>query len=637
MEKIKVTLKDGSVREVNRGTTIYEIAREISEGLARVAVGGEVNGEVVDLRYPVEENCQLNILRFEDEGGKESFRHTTSHILAQAVKRLYPNTKLAIGPAIDNGYYYDFDSEHKFTPEDLEKIEAEMQRIVKEKLKIERFELPRDEAIELMKKHNEDYKVALIEDLPEDEVISFYQQGEFLDLCAGPHLLSTDKVKAIKLLSVAGAYWRGNENNKMLQRIYGTSFEKKKELEEYLHRLEEAKKRDHRKIGKELDLFSLQEEGPGFPFFHPKGMVLRNQLEDFWRNEHIKRGYDEIKTPIILNEQLWRQSGHWAHFQENMYFTDIDDEHYAVKPMNCPGAILTYKRKMYSYRDLPLRMGELGLVHRHELSGALHGLMRVRCFTQDDAHLFMLPEQIKDEIIGVIDFVDYVYTLFGFKYHVELSTRPEDSMGTDEEWNLAISSLKEALEAKGLPYKINEGDGAFYGPKIDFHLEDCIGRTWQCGTIQLDFQMPQRFDLTYVGADGEKHRPIMIHRVLYGSIERFIGILIEHYGGKFPTWLAPVQVKVLPITDKHMEYAAKLRDTMKEKGIRVELDSRNEKIGYKIREAQLMKVPYMLVLGDKEIELDSVAVRSRDKGELGVVKASQFIEDIIKEIGNKEM
>ncbi len=637
MEKIKVTLKDGSVREVNRGTTIYEIAREISEGLARVAVGGEVNGEVVDLRYPVEENCQLNILRFEDEGGKESFRHTTSHILAQAVKRLYPNTKLAIGPAIDNGYYYDFDSEHKFTPEDLEKIEAEMQRIVKEKLKIERFELPRDEAIELMKKHNEDYKVALIEDLPEDEVISFYQQGEFLDLCAGPHLLSTDKVKAIKLLSVAGAYWRGNENNKMLQRIYGTSFEKKKELEEYLHRLEEAKKRDHRKIGKELDLFSLQEEGPGFPFFHPKGMVLRNQLEDFWRNEHIKRGYDEIKTPIILNEQLWRQSGHWAHYQENMYFTDIDDERYAVKPMNCPGAILTYKRKMYSYRDLPLRMGELGLVHRHELSGALHGLMRVRCFTQDDAHLFMLPEQIKDEIIGVIDFVDYVYTLFGFKYHVELSTRPEDSMGTDEEWNLAISSLKEALEAKGLPYKINEGDGAFYGPKIDFHLEDCIGRTWQCGTIQLDFQMPQRFDLTYVGADGEKHRPIMIHRVLYGSIERFIGILIEHYGGKFPTWLAPVQVKVLPITDKHMEYAAKLGDTMKEKGIRVELDSRNEKIGYKIREAQLMKVPYMLVLGDKEIELDSVAVRSRDKGELGVVKASQFIEDIIKEIGNKEM
>lgn len=423
----------------------------------------------------------------------------------------------------------------------------------------------------------------------------------------------------------------------MLQRIYGISFEKKKDLEEYLHRLEEAKKRDHRKIGKELDLFSLQEEGPGFPFFHPKGMVLRNQLEDFWRKEHIKRGYDEIKTPIILNEQLWRQSGHWAHYQENMYFTDIDDERYAVKPMNCPGAILTYKRKMYSYRDFPLRMGELGLVHRHELSGALHGLMRVRCFTQDDAHLFMLPEQIKEEIIGVIDFVDYVYTLFGFKYHVELSTRPEDSMGTDEEWDLAISSLKEALEAKGLPYKINEGDGAFYGPKIDFHLEDCIGRTWQCGTIQLDFQMPQRFDLTYVGADGEKHRPIMIHRVLYGSIERFIGILIEHYAGKFPTWLAPVQVKILPITDKHMAYAEKLRDNMKEKGIRVELDSRNEKIGYKIREAQLQRVPYMLVLGDKEIEADSVAVRSRDQGEMGVMALAQFIENIIKEIENKQM
>ncbi|GAB6086838.1 threonine--tRNA ligase [Alkaliphilus crotonatoxidans] len=637
MEKVKITLKDGSVREVNQGTTVYEIAKEISEGLARVAVGGEVNGQVVDLRYPIEADCELNILRFEDEGGKESFWHTTSHILAQAVKRLYPNTKLAIGPAIDNGYYYDFDSDHKFTPEDLEKIEAEMQRIAKEKLEISRFELPRNEAIELMEKQNEDYKVELIQDLPEDEVISFYRQGEFTDLCAGPHLLSTDKVKAIKLLSVAGAYWRGNEKNKMLQRIYGISFEKKKDLEEYLHRLEEAKKRDHRKIGKELDLFSLQEEGPGFPFFHPKGMVLRNQLEDFWRKEHIKRGYDEIKTPIILNEQLWRQSGHWAHYQENMYFTDIDDERYAVKPMNCPGAILTYKRKMYSYRDFPLRMGELGLVHRHELSGALHGLMRVRCFTQDDAHLFMLPEQIKEEIIGVIDFVDYVYTLFGFKYHVELSTRPEDSMGTDEEWDLAISSLKEALEAKGLPYKINEGDGAFYGPKIDFHLEDCIGRTWQCGTIQLDFQMPQRFDLTYVGADGEKHRPIMIHRVLYGSIERFIGILIEHYAGKFPTWLAPVQAKILPITDKHMAYAEKLRDNMKEKGIRVELDSRNEKIGYKIREAQLQRVPYMLVLGDKEIEADSVAVRSRDQGEMGVMASAQFIENIIKEIENKQM
>ncbi len=637
MEKVKITLKDGSVREVNKGTTVYDIAKEISEGLARVAVSGEINGEVVDLSHSVEEDCQLSILRFDDEGGKESFRHTSSHILAQAVKRLYPNTKLAIGPAIDNGYYYDFDSEHKFTPEDLEKIEAEMQKIVKEKLELKRFELPRNEAIKFMEDQGEGYKVELIQDLPEDAVISFYQQGEFVDLCAGPHLPSTEKVKAIKLLSVAGAYWRGDEKNKMLQRIYGTAFEKKKDLEEYLHRLEEAKKRDHRKIGKELDLFSMQEEGPGFPFFHPKGMVVRNQLENFWREEHVKRGYEEIKTPIILNEQLWRQSGHWDHYQQNMYFTEIDDQRYAVKPMNCPGAILSFRRKMHSYRDLPIRMGELGLVHRHELSGALHGLMRVRCFTQDDAHLFMLPEQIKDEIIGVIDFVDHVYKSFGFKYHVELSTRPEDSMGTDEEWNLAIDSLKEALESKGLAYKINEGDGAFYGPKIDFHLEDCIGRTWQCGTIQLDFQMPQRFDLNYVGADGEKHKPIMLHRVIYGSIERFIGILIEHFAGKFPTWLAPVQVKILPITDKHMEYAIKLKDEMMEKGIRVEVDGRNEKIGYKIREAQLSKVPYMLVLGDKEIEENSVAVRSRDKGELGVVESAKFIEDVIKEIDTKEM
>ncbi|WP_026477061.1 threonine--tRNA ligase [Alkaliphilus transvaalensis] len=637
MEKVKITLKDGSVREVNKGTTVYDIAKEISEGLARVALGGDINGEVVDLAQPVNEDCELNILRFDDEGGKDSFRHTSAHILAQAVKRLYPNTKLAIGPSIENGYYYDFDSEHKFTPEDLEKIEKEMQKIVKEKLELKRFELPRDEAIAFMEKQGEDYKVELIRDLPEDEVISFYQQGEFVDLCAGPHAPSTDKVKAFKLLNVAGAYWRGDEKNKMLQRIYGTSFEKKKDLEEYLHRLEEAKKRDHRKIGKELDLFSLQEEGPGFPFFHPKGMVLRNQLENFWREEHAKREYDEIKTPIILNEQLWRQSGHWDHYQENMYFTDIDDSRYAVKPMNCPGAILSYKRKMYSYRDFPIRMGELGLVHRHELSGALHGLMRVRCFTQDDAHIFMLPEQIKDEIIGVIDFVDHVYKIFGFKYHIELSTRPEDSMGTDEEWEMAINALKEALEARELPYKINEGDGAFYGPKIDFKLEDCIGRTWQCGTIQLDFQMPQRFDLSYVGADGEKHRPIMIHRVIYGSMERFIGVLIEHFAGKFPTWLSPVQVKVLPITERHLDYAKKLKSKMAAQGIRVEVDGRNEKIGYKIREAQLSRVPYMLVLGDKEIEAESVAVRSRDKGELGVVTTDQFIEDILKEIESKTL
>lgn len=637
MEKVKITLKDGTVKEVDQGTSIYDIAKEISEGLARVAIGGEVNGEAVDLTYQVKEDCNLNILRFEDEKGKDFLRHTSAHIMAQAVKRLYPETKLAIGPAIENGFYYDFDSEHKFTPEDLEKIEAEMQKIVKEKLVLERFELPRDEAIQLMKEKGEDYKVELIEDLPEGEVISFYRQGEFIDLCAGPHVMSTDKVKAFKLLSIAGAYWRGDEKNKMLQRIYGTSFEKKKDLEEYLHRMEEAKKRDHRKIGKELDLFSLQDEGPGFPFFHPKGMVLRNELESFWREAHIKRGYEEIKTPIILNEDLWHRSGHWDHYKENMYFTKIDEGNFAVKPMNCPGSILMYKRKMHSYRDLPIRMAELGLVHRHELSGALHGLMRVRCFTQDDAHIFMLPEQIKDEIIGVIDFVDYFYNIFGFKYHIELSTRPQDSMGTDEEWELATNALINALDEKGLQYKINEGDGAFYGPKIDFHLEDCIGRTWQCGTIQLDFQMPQRFDIHYIGADGEKHRPIMIHRVIFGSIERFIGILIEHFAGKFPTWLAPVQVKILPITDNHHDYALKLKERMEERGIRVEVDFRNEKIGYKIREARLLRVPYMLVIGDKEIETNSVAIRSRDKGELGVVEVDSFIEDILKEIQNKSI
>lgn len=637
MDKIIIKLKDGSQREVAKGTSILDIATEISEGLARVAVGAEVNGKKVDLTYKVEENCELNILRFEDEGGKEFLRHTSSHILAQAVKRLFPNTKLAIGPAIDNGYYYDFDSDHKFTPEDLEKIEAEMKKIVKEKLELERFELPRDEAIKLMKEHGEDYKVELITDLPEDAKISFYKQGDFVDLCAGPHVQSTGKVKALKLLSVAGAYWRGDEKNKMLQRIYGTSFEKNKDLEEYLHRLEEAKKRDHRKIGKELDLFSLQEEGPGFPFFHPKGMVIRNILESFWREEHVKRGYDEIKTPIILNESLWHQSGHWNHYKENMYFTNIDEENYAVKPMNCPGSILMYKRKMYSYRDLPIRMGELGLVHRHELSGALHGLMRVRCFTQDDAHIFMLPEQIKDEIIGVIEFVDYFYKIFGFKYHIELSTRPENSMGTDEEWNVATDALIEALKEKDLQYKLNEGDGAFYGPKIDFHLEDCIGRTWQCGTIQLDFQMPQRFDINYVGADGEKHKPIMIHRVIFGSIERFIGILIEHFAGKFPAWLAPVQAKVLPITDRQLDYALQLQKQMAQRGIRVEVDTRSEKIGYKIREAQLLKIPYMLVVGDKEMETGTVAIRSRDKGELGAISIEKFIEDTLVEIENKEI
>ncbi len=635
MSTVNIKLKDGSIREVEKGISILDFAKQISEGLARVAVGAELNGAKADLMDIIDEDCELNILRFDDDNGKGFLRHTSAHILAQAVKRLYPGTKLAIGPSIENGFYYDFDSEHTFTPEDLEKIEKEMEKIVKEDLNLERFVLPKDEAIKFVKEQGEDYKVELIEDLPEGEEISFYKQGEFVDLCAGPHVPSTGKVKAIKLLNIAGAYWKGDERNKMLQRIYGTSFTKKSDLKEYLNRLEEAKKRDHRKLGKELDLFSLSEEGPGFPFFHPKGMVIRNILEDFWKEEHAKRGYEEIKTPIILNERLWRQSGHWDHYKENMYFTKIDGEDYAVKPMNCPGAILMYNRKRHSYRDLPIRMGELGIVHRHELSGVLHGLMRVRSFTQDDAHLFTLPEQIKDEIIGIIDFVDYVYGVFGFKYHVELSTKPEDAMGTDDEWDIAIEALKVALEEKGLPYKINEGDGAFYGPKIDFHLEDCIGRTWQCGTIQLDFQMPQRFDISYIGADGESHRPIMLHRVIFGSIERFIGILIEHYAGRFPTWIAPVQVKVLPITDKHIQYSLELEKKMKEKGIRVEVDARNEKIGYKIREAQLSQIPYMLVVGDKEIESEKVAVRSRDKGELGAVSVEAFIDDIVEEIGEK--
>ena len=632
---VKVTLKDGSVKEYENGITIKEIAESISPGIARVALAGMVNGVVKDLSTPINEDCQLNLLTFDDEGGKHAFRHTSSHILAQAVKRLFPSTKLAIGPAIENGFYYDFDSDRTFTPEDLEKIEAEMKKIIKEDLTVERFELPREEAIKFMSERGETYKVELINDLPEDAVISFYKQGEFVDLCAGPHAPSTGKIKAFKLLNVAGAYWRGNEKNKMLQRIYGTSFTKKSDLDEYLNRLEEAKKRDHRKIGKELDLFQIMDEGPGFPFFLPKGMVLRNILEDFWREEHKKRGYQEIKTPIILSEELWHRSGHWDHYKDNMYFTKIDDHDYAIKPMNCPGGMLVYKRKMHSYRDLPQRMAELGLVHRHELSGTMHGLMRVRCFTQDDAHIFMLPSQIKQEIINVIDLIDYFYGVFGFPYHVELSTRPENSMGTDEEWDRAINALVDALEEKGMKYKINEGDGAFYGPKIDFHLEDSIGRTWQCGTIQLDFQMPEKFDLTYVGADGEKHRPVMIHRVVFGSIERFIAILTEHYAGAFPTWLAPVQVKILPIADKHHDYVLDLQKKFEEKGIRVEVDLRNEKVGYKIREAQLEKVPYMLVIGDKEVDSRSVAVRSRKDGDQGTLSIDEFIDKVLDEVKRK--
>ena len=574
-------------------------------------------------------------INFEDEKTRHDYRHTSSHILAHAVKKLWPEAKLAIGPAIENGFYYDFDLDYKFSEADFLKIQKEMKKIISANSKLERFELPRAEAIKYMKERNEPYKVELIRDLPEDVAISFYKQGDFVDLCAGPHMESTGQIKAIKLMSVAGAYWRGDEKKKMLQRIYGTSFPSQEELDAYVARLEEAKLRDHRKIGKEMDLFAIFEEGPGFPFFLPKGMVIRNELETFWRKEHTKRGYDEIKTPLILSESLWHTSGHWDHYQNNMYFTKIDDGDYAIKPMNCPGAMLAYKRKMYSYRDFPMRIGELGQVHRHELSGALHGLMRVRTFTQDDAHIFMLPEQVREEIIGVIDFIDYVYNIFGFKYHIELSTKPEDAMGTDEEWEIATAALKEAMDAKGIPYIINEGDGAFYGPKLDFHLEDSIGRTWQCGTIQLDFQMPQRFDLTYIGPDGEKHRPIMIHRVIFGSIERFIGILIEHFAGKFPLWIAPVQVKLLTVTEKFADYAVQVEKKLNEAGLRVELDIRNEKIGYKLREARNERVSYICVIGEREAESNTLTVRSSKEGELGEMSVDDFAIRLIEEIKGK--
>ena len=625
-----ITLKDGSTKEYSEPKSIIEIAADISEGLARMACAGEVNGEVEDLRTVIDKDCNLSILTFNDEGGKAAFRHTTSHIMAQAIKRLYPDTKLAIGPSIADGFYYDVDRDTPLTSEDLEKIEAEMKKIVKEDLKLERFELPRAEAIAFMKEKEEPYKVELIEDLPEDAVISFYRQGEFTDLCAGPHLMSTKPVKAFKLTSLAGAYWRGSEKNKMLQRIYGTAFTKKAELEEYLHMIEEAKKRDHRKLGKELGLFMMREEGPGFPFFLPKGMVLKNTLLDYWRQIHKKAGYVEVSTPIILNRSLWETSGHWDHYKDNMYTTVIDEEDYAIKPMNCPGGMLVYKSQPHSYRDLPLRVGELGLVHRHEKSGQLHGLMRVRCFTQDDAHIFMTQEQITEEIKNVTRLINEVYTQFGFEYFVELSTRPEDSMGSDEDWELATNGLRNALEEMGLKYIVNEGDGAFYGPKIDFHLRDSIGRTWQCGTIQLDFQLPQRFEAEYVAEDGSKKRPIMIHRVCFGSIERFIGILIEHYAGKFPVWLAPVQVKVIPVSEKSMDYATGVYEKLRAAGIRTELDHKDEKVGYKIRQAQLEKVPFMLVLGEKEAAEGAITVRSRDKGDLGRAQLDDFIQEIKK-------
>jgi threonyl-tRNA synthetase len=630
---IKVTLKDGAVLEVEKGSSIIEIAKKISEGLARVATCGEVDGEIRDLRYEIMKDCKLNIHTFESSiEGKKAYWHTTSHIMAQAIKRIFPNVKLTIGPSIDNGFYYDFDTEKTFTDEDRAKIEEEMKKIIKEDLEIEKFTLSREEAIKFMQEKEEPYKVELIEELPEGEEISFYKQGEFTDLCAGPHLMSTGKVKAIKLLTSSGAYWRGNENNKMLQRIYGISYPKASQLEEYIQLLEEAKKRDHKKLGKELELFMIAPEGPGFPFFLPKGMVLRNILEDYWRRIHKENGYVEIKTPIILNEELWHRSGHWDHYKENMYTTKIDDVDFGIKPMNCPGGMIVYKSKMHSYKELPIRAGELGLVHRHEKSGELNGLFRVRCFTQDDAHIFCLPEQIEQEIQGVINLVDQVYSKFGFEYTIELSTRPEDSMGSNELWETAEGALEKVLKDLGKEYVLNEGDGAFYGPKIDFHIKDCLGRDWQCGTIQLDFQMPERFDLTYIGEDGEKHRPVMLHRVIFGSIERFIGIITEHFAGAFPVWLAPVQAKILPISEKHLKYANKLKEEFEKVGLRIEIDDRNEKIGYKIREAQLEKVPYMLVVGDKEVESESIGIRSRKDGDIGAMSIDKFTEKIQEEV-----
>ncbi len=621
---------NGQQLEFDAGVSALDVADRISKDLKKDALVARLNGKPLSLMEPIREGGSLEFVTFDDADGKWALRHTASHVMAQAVKNLKPEAKLAIGPAIDNGFYYDFDVDEPFTPEFLAAVEREMGKIVKRNSKLERFELPRAEALEFVK--GEPYKVELINDLPEDAVISFYKQDGFTDLCAGPHLPSTGKVKAFKLMSIAGAYWRGSEKNKMLQRIYGTAFYTKEELDAYVTRLEEAKKRDHRKLGRDLDLFAILDEGPGFPFFFPKGMVLRNQLEAFWREIHRKAGYEEIKTPIILSRTLWEQSGHWGHYQGNMYTTKIDDMDFAIKPMNCPGGILVYKRRLWSYRDLPVRSGELGLVHRHELSGALHGLMRVRCFTQDDAHIFMTPEQIRDEIKGVYHLIDEIYSVFGFKYHVELSTRPENSMGTDEMWEKATDGLQGALDDLGVPYVVNEGDGAFYGPKIDFHLEDSIGRTWQCGTIQLDMNLPERFDLTYTGADGEKHRPVMIHRVAFGSIERFIGILTEHFAGAFPLWIAPVQARILTITDRADGAALALQKRLEAAGIRTEIDLRNEKIGFKIREAQVMKIPYMLVVGDKEAEEGTVAVRYRAKGDIGTMPADELLGRMLEEV-----
>lgn len=633
---IKVELKGGEVREYAKGTTALDIVKTLGQKLQKCACSARVNGKVVDLQAPIEEDCTLEILTFDDVDGKKTYWHTTAHVMAQAVGRLFKNVKFAIGPAIDKGFYYDFDLEAPLTNDDLAKIEDEMAKIIKEDLPVEHFTLPANEALKFMKDREQSYKVELIEDLVQKgAALSFRSQGDFTDLCAGPHLLSTGKVKAFKLLNCTGAYWRGDSSKPMLQRVYGISFPKKEQLDEYLQFLEEAKRRDHRKLGKELELFDIFDEGQGFPVFLPNGMMLRNTLEDFWREEHKKAGYVEIKTPMILNKELWLRSGHWDHYKDNMYTTVIDDVDHAIKPMNCPGGMLVYKTKIHSYRDLPERVAELGLVHRHELSGALHGLMRVRCFTQDDAHIFMTNDQIESEILGVMKLIDSFYSTFGFKYTIELSTRPENSMGTDEQWERATNALKKALDDNGKSYNINEGDGAFYGPKIDFHLEDCLGRTWQCGTIQLDFQMPERFDLTYVGEDGEKHRPIMIHRVIFGSIERFIGILTEHFAGAFPLWLSPVQVKILPISEKFKDKALEIEAHLKAHNIRAACDLRNEKIGYKIREAQMKKIPYMLIIGEKEVQNNSISVRSRNQGDLGVMNINEFLSTLDKEIKEK--
>ncbi|MBQ3199929.1 MAG: threonine--tRNA ligase [Firmicutes bacterium] len=629
---LNITFPDGSVKNFDAPMSGYEIAKSISNKLAKRALAAKVNGNIVDLAQPLNGDVELQILTFDDEEGKHVFWHSSAHIMAQAIKRLYPDTQFGIGPAIKEGFYYDVDSSHVFVPEDMEAIQQEMLKIAAENLTFTREELPREQALELFKAKGETYKQILINDLPEDAVISTYTQGDFCDLCRGPHLPGTGLVKAAAILNFAGAYWRGDAKNKMLQRIYAITFPDKKELDAYLFRMEEAKKRDHRKLGAELGLFAFMDEGPGFPFYLPKGSILRNQLEAYWREIHTAANYQEIRTPVMLNRSLWERSGHWDHYKENMYFTKIDEEDFAVKPMNCPGGILVYKNDMHSYRDLPIRMGEIGLVHRHELSGALHGLMRVRCFWQDDAHIFMLPEQIKDEIIGVTQLIDTVYKQFGFSYHVELSTRPENSVGDDAVWEIATQALRDAMDSIGMPYQVNEGDGAFYGPKLDFHLTDSIGRTWQCGTIQLDFVMPERFDLTYIGEDNQKHRPVMIHRVCFGSIERFIGILIEHYAGAFPLWLSPVQVKVLTITENQNDYAYQLAADLKAQGLRVEVDARNEKIGYKIREARNQKTPYMLVVGGKEAEAGTVAVRKRGSEESTVMTVAEFAAQALAEV-----